>query len=33
VGADMNAGVVPVDELAIHPDLLGLTHARSLLLP
>src|SRR5207247_7126912 len=32
VGTNMNAGVVPVDELAVHPDLLGLTHAASLLL-
>jgi hypothetical protein len=32
VGADVNARVVPVDEGSVHPDLLGLTHAASLLL-
>ncbi len=29
VNADMDLGVGPVDELAVHPDLLGLLHLRS----
>jgi hypothetical protein len=28
VGADVDPCVVPRDQLAVHPDLLGLTHAR-----
>src|SRR5207253_10568760 len=30
VNPDMNLGVGPVDELAVHPDLLGLLHPRLL---
>jgi hypothetical protein len=26
MGADVDLGVGPVDELPVHPDLLGLTH-------
>ena len=29
VGADVDRGVSPVDELAVHPDLLGLAHSLS----